>query len=80
MHGYLERLSGVSALHDLHIWSMSTTEVALTAHLVRPQCELDDEFLARTAHDLEHRFGIHHVTLQVESGARPCALAPTHVV
>jgi cobalt-zinc-cadmium efflux system protein len=59
---------------------MSTTEVALTAHLVRPQAGLDDDFIVATAHELEHRFGIHHTTLQIESGARDCAFAPDHVV
>jgi cobalt-zinc-cadmium efflux system protein len=77
---FLAGLPGVTDVHDLHIWAMSTTEVALTAHLVRPQTALDDDFLAATAHELEHRFGIHHATLQIESGARECARAPAHIV
>jgi cobalt-zinc-cadmium efflux system protein len=80
VHAYLAGLSGVTEVHDLHIWSMSTTEVALTAHLVRPQAGLDDDLLAAAAHELEHRFGIHHATLQIESGACECRLAPAHVV
>jgi len=80
VQGFLAALPGVASVHDLHIWAMSTTEVALTAHLVRPEADLDDAFLATTAHELEHRFGIHHVTLQIECGARECAFAPPHVV
>jgi cobalt-zinc-cadmium efflux system protein len=77
---FLASLSGVTEVHDLHIWSMSTTEVALTAHLVRPQASLDDDFLMATAHELEQRFRVRHATLQIESGARDCRLAPAHVV
>lgn len=81
VHGYLERLSGVSALHDLHIWSMSTTEVALTAHLVMPKGHPGDDFLIEVAHELEHRFKIAHPTLQIEtSETTACKLAPEHVV
>jgi cobalt-zinc-cadmium efflux system protein len=79
---YLAGLPGVSEVHDLHIWAMSTTEVALTAHLVRPAAGLDDALLAQACRDLSQRFGIHHATLQVESGdpAHPCTLAPATVV
>lgn len=79
---FLAQLPGVTEVHDLHIWAMSTTETALTAHLVRPGHGLDDGLLAETARDLRHRFGIHHVTLQIEAGdpAHGCALAPADVV
>jgi len=74
----LAGLPGVAAVHDLHIWPLSTTETALTAHLVRPGAVLDDAFLATTAGLLADRFGIRHATLQVEAGdpSHPCALAP----
>ncbi len=80
VEAFLTGLPQVTGVHDLHIWAMSTTEVALTAHLVRPAAQLDDDFLAATAHELERRFGIHHVTLQIESGARECVRAPAHVI
>lgn len=64
---YLDTLPGVTHVHDLHIWSMSTTEVALTAHLVRPGTPVDDVFSQSVAHDLDHRFGITHSTIQVEA-------------
>jgi cobalt-zinc-cadmium efflux system protein len=77
---FLSGFPGVRDVHDLHIWSMSTTEVALTAHLVRAGTDTDDDFLADAAEQLAHRFGIHHATLQIESGTRECRLAPAHVV
>jgi len=79
---YLKGLPGVSEIHDLHIWAMSTTEVALTVHLVRPGAMLDDGLLAQASRDLTARFGIAHATLQIESGdpAHPCMLAPAEVV
>lgn len=76
---YLKGLPGVSDVHDLHIWSMSTTEAALTAHLVRP-LGLDDDLLMNAAHELEHRFKIQHATIQMETGGRQCRLAPADVV
>jgi len=82
IQAYLLALPGVAEVHDLHIWAMSTTEVALTAHLVRPGAALDDQLLMQACRELAHRFGIGHATLQVESGdpAHPCALAPAEVV
>jgi cobalt-zinc-cadmium efflux system protein len=79
---YLARLPGVTEVHDLHIWAMSTTEIALTAHLVRPQAGLDDGLLMQACRELTERFGIGHATLQVEAGdpAHPCALASSEVV
>lgn len=78
----LAGLAGVAEVHDLHIWSMSTTETALTAHLVMPGGHPGDAFLAGVCHELEARFGIAHVTVQIElgDGAVPCRLAPENVV
>lgn len=64
----LATLDGVSAVHHLHIWPMSTTASALTAHLVMPGGHPGDVFLADVAHMIEHEFGIGHATLQVELG------------
>lgn len=69
VRGYLGQLAGVEAIHDLHIWPMSTTETALTAHLVMPGGHPGDAFLHRIAHELEHKFGIGHATVQVETEA-----------
>lgn len=72
---------GVWEVHDLHVWPMSTTETALTAHLVMPDGHPGNAFLADCAGLLRRRFGIAHVTLQVElAGGPACALAPDHVV
>lgn len=68
VRSYLAGLAGVSGVHDLHIWAMSTTEAALTARLVRPGAGLDDRFLAGALEGLESRFGIRHATLQVSQG------------
>jgi cobalt-zinc-cadmium efflux system protein len=77
----LESRPGVTELHDLHIWSMSTKEIALTCHLVIPGGRPDDDFLRDLAHDLKHDFGIGHPTVQIETDAEvTCPLAPAHVV
>jgi cobalt-zinc-cadmium efflux system protein len=77
VRSYLRSLPGVSEVHDLHIWAMSTTETALTAHLVRPGAVLDDRLLHDTARELAQRFGIGHATLQIEAGHvdQACRLA-----
>jgi cobalt-zinc-cadmium efflux system protein len=67
---HLAALPGVTAVHDLHIWPMSTTEAALTAHLVMPAGCPGDPFLHDLAHRLEHDFKIGHTTVQVETGAQ----------
>jgi len=79
---YLRGLPGVSEIHDLHIWAMSTTENALTAHLVRPGAGLDDRLLQEISRELEHQFKISHTTVQIEAGdtEQACPLAPDHVV
>ncbi len=75
---YLAECAGVSQVHDLHIWSLSTVDTALTAHLVMPSGHPGDEFLAKLSHELGDYFGIHHATLQIEVGDsdHPCLLAP----
>ena len=65
---YLSGLPGVSQIHDLHIWGMSTTEVALTAHLVKQNTEDDDSLIAEMKKELHSRFGINHITIQWERG------------
>lgn len=78
---YLRELPGVTQLHDLHIWPVSTTETALTCHLVMPGGHPGDRFLMETAHALAHRFAIGHATIQIETDeATFCALAPDEVV
>jgi cobalt-zinc-cadmium efflux system protein len=78
---YLESRPGVAAVHDLHIWPMSTTDTALTAHLVLPGGHPGDEFLMQATTELKRRFGIGHTTLQIEVSAETaCHLAPDHVV
>lgn len=68
---YLATLPGVSDVHHLHIWAMSTTEIALTVHLVRPNASLDDKFLKDAREGLKRSFGIVHATFQIEAGACP---------
>ena len=79
---YLHELPGVTGVHDLHIWAMSTTETALTVHLLRPNTPVDDKFLYAVARELNERFQISHSTIQVEGGNAPeaCRLAPASVV
>ncbi len=74
---YLESLPGVSEVHDLHIWGMSTTEACLTAHLVLPKVSDDDALLLQACRDLHENFGIEHPTVQIERGHGPhgCRLA-----
>jgi cobalt-zinc-cadmium efflux system protein len=76
VEAWLRSLPGVTDLHDLHIWALSTTSVAVTVHLVMPgECSAD-AFLERTAHDLAEKFGIAHATIQIEQGTGPeCVLA-----
>jgi len=79
---YLCGLPGIAKVHDLHIWAMSTTESALTAHLIKPDGRLDDPLLLQIQEELHDRFGIEHMTIQLECGDADCLCAqePTHVV
>jgi cobalt-zinc-cadmium efflux system protein len=65
---YLANLPTCADVHDLHVWGMSTTETALTAHVVLEKAACDDGLLAKIAHELHDKFGIEHTTLQVEFG------------
>jgi len=78
VRAFLAGHDGIAAVHDLHIWGMSTTESALTAHLVMPSGAPGDAFLHRIAHELEERFGIHHATIQVETSVSDCSLGHDH--
>jgi len=79
VRGFLASQPGVTAVHDLHIWPMSTTETALAAHLVMPGGHPGDAFLHHIAHELDHDFGIGHVTVQIEADGA-CALADDRVI
>ncbi len=70
VRNYLQSLPGVARAHHVHVWGMSTNEVALTAHLVMPGGHPGNDFLKATAHELRERFGIAHPTLQIETGDR----------
>jgi cobalt-zinc-cadmium efflux system protein len=67
---YLKSIEGVSEVHDLHIWAMSTTEIALTVHLVIPESNEDDNFIKRICLELHNKFGIEHSTIQIEKNAQ----------
>ena len=79
---YLAGLPGIVAVHDLHIWGISTTEAALTVHLVKPDASVDDALLSQIKRDLHDKFGIEHATVQFELGDRdhPCSQASTEAV
>lgn len=79
---YLSELVGVSEVHDLHIWAMSTTNVALSVHLLMPCGHPGDTFIKTMTHDLEHHFNIAHSTIQIEvgDGQVECRFAPEQVV
>lgn len=76
---FLRQCTGITDIHDLHIWGMSTTESALTVHLVMPNGNPSDAFLDEISHTLKEQFSIHHSTLQVEQGTthHHCSLVPS---
>jgi cobalt-zinc-cadmium efflux system protein len=82
VEAYLRGLPDVTDVHDLHVWGMSTTDVALTAHLVKPVACDDDALLIGTCQELNKRFGIGHATLQIERGRGPheCMQASAEVI
>ncbi|MEP6633701.1 MAG: cation diffusion facilitator family transporter [Luteimonas sp.] len=69
VNDFLAEQDGVTAVHHLHIWSLGAGEIAMTAHLVRPDNDGQDEFIDRIVDQLDHRFGINHPTLQIERSA-----------
>jgi cobalt-zinc-cadmium efflux system protein len=78
---FINQQFGVAAIHDLHIWPMSTTETALTCHCLMPGGHPSDEFLAQLASELKERFRIGHATIQVEVNEEiACALETHNVV
>ena len=81
VEAFLTSQTGIATVHDLHIWGLSTTETALTAHLVIPVGYPDETFLMELADSIAGRFNIGHAKFQVEiSENLVCALAPAHVV
>jgi cobalt-zinc-cadmium efflux system protein len=70
VENYFLNLNGVTEVHDLHIWGMSTTESALTVHLVIPEVQKDDYFLKKICDELHSKFGIEHPTIQIEKSAQ----------
>lgn len=78
---FLASRAGVAGVHDLHVWPMSTTEIAMTCHLVMPAGHPGDAFLHDLAHELSDRFRINHPNVQIEVDAHlACAFAPDDVV
>lgn len=73
---YLSKLPTILEVHDLHIWGMSTTEAALTVHLIRSEIDDNDELLQRLTKELHDQFGIEHATIQIEKGTFACSLQP----
>jgi cobalt-zinc-cadmium efflux system protein len=82
VRAHLLALPGVTGLHDLHIWGMSTTETALTCHLIMPGGHPGDAVLGGVAEQLHRSFGIQHATIQIELADTDdaCVLTPEHVV
>ncbi len=80
VEAYLRSCKGVADIHDLHIWGMSTTESALTVHLVMPEGYPGDEYMDGIMNTLKEKFSVHHSTLQVEQGTtdHSCALVAAH--
>lgn len=69
---YFLQQPGVTEVHDLHVWNISTQEIALTAHIVIPSYAGSDKMLHKLSDDLQHRFDIHHATIQIENGQLGC--------
>lgn len=72
---YLVALPDICEVHDLHVWAMSTSGIALTVHLVAPDGHPGDDFLKRVADELHDNFAIEHATIQIETGNGTCSLS-----
>lgn len=77
---YLSSLPTVLEVHDLHVWAMSTTENALTVHLIRTEIEDNDQLLQKLTKELHDHFGIEHATIQIEKGTYDCSLQPESTI
>lgn len=73
---YLMKIPTITEVHDLHVWGMSTTESALTVHLIRSEIDDNDELLQKLTKELHDQFGIEHATIQIEKGTFSCSLQP----
>jgi cobalt-zinc-cadmium efflux system protein len=81
VRAFLLSRPGVEKVHDLHVWPISTTETAMTCHIIMPNGHPGDEFLIESARLLRHSFKIGHSTLQIEIDENNgCTLAPDNVV
>ena len=81
VRAFLAAIPGVTEVHDLHVWGMSTTDTALTAHLVMPEGHPGDAMVLSISARLHDEFNIGHATIQIETDvSNACALAPEHVV
>ena len=78
VRNFILQQDGITEIHDLHVWAMSTTQVALTAHLVRDTINIDDQFLHRLSKELHERFKIIHPTIQIESGKQAHLCGQAH--
>ncbi|GAB4298214.1 MAG: cation diffusion facilitator family transporter [Ignavibacteriaceae bacterium] len=76
---YLLNLEGVTDVHDLHVWAMSTTETAMTVHLVMPDEIKEDDFLKRTCAEIHQKFNIGHTTIQIEKSAQNASCSSENV-
>lgn len=80
LNSYLKNLPTVLEVHDLHVWGMSTTEPALTVHLVRSDIADNDHLLQKLNKELHDQFGIEHTTIQIEKGTFDCSQAPVNTI
>ena len=75
VRAYLLSLPQVCGAHDLHVWAMSTSDIALSVHLSMPEGHPGDPFLEQLGRELHDRFAIEHATIQIEIGCEPCKMS-----